>query len=749
MDTFYLIVIGVLFVLAISDLVVGVSNDAVNFLNSAIGSKVASLRVILIIATLGILFGATFSSGMMEVARKGIFNPGEFFFSDLMIIFLAVMLTDILLLDLFNTFGLPTSTTVSIVFELLGAAVALSVIKLSADPEGAHTLSTYINSSKALAIIAGILISVVVAFTVGAIIMYLTRVLFTFNYKTNLKYFGSVWGGLAITAITYFMLIKGAKGASFMDADTIEWIHVNTTKILLYSFLGWTILLQILTILFSVNIPKIIVLVGTFSLAMAFAGNDLVNFVGVPLAGLESYKEWLSSGADPDGLLMSSLAAKVKTPTIFLLGAGIIMALALWTSKKARTVTKTELSLSRQNEGSEMFESSSALARSMVRTSMQISNAVKFILPNSLLNWLDSRFDSEESDLLQKEADMSFDILRASINLVVAGVLIAFGTSHKLPLSTTYVTFMVSMGTSLADRAWGRESAVYRITGVMVVITGWFFTAMAAFTSAFIIALFINWAGIWAIASMVVLVSYLLYRSYRLHGRRSSQKVEQDKSINFSDTGSLEKIVPSCQETIVSNLLQISSLYDKITISLCKEDLKGLRKLRKEIKKLNIDVKMRKDNIHKVIKKLDDSKIDSAPYYVQIYDYLRESAHAINFICEPAYKHLDNNHSPLSKQQQSDLKDFNLQISEYFNFLVYILKSNNFDNIRESVQKQHDLILANDKLRKQQVKRIKKGESGTKASMLFLNILNESKGLVLHAGNSLKAYRDFYIAYNR
>ncbi len=711
--------------------------------------KVASLRVILIIATLGILFGATFSSGMMEVARKGIFNPGEFFFSDLMIIFLAVMLTDILLLDLFNTFGLPTSTTVSIVFELLGAAVAIAVIKLSADPDGVHTLGTYINSSKALAIISGILISVVVAFTVGAIVMYLTRVLFTFNYKTNLRYFGSVWGGLAITAITYFMLIKGAKGASFMDAETVEWINSNTSIILVYSFIGWTIILQVLTMLFKVNIPKIIVLVGTFSLAMAFAGNDLVNFIGVPLAGLESYKEWVASGADPDGLLMSSLAAKVKTPTIFLLGAGIIMALALWTSKKARTVTKTELSLSKQDEGSEMFESSSALARAMVRSGVQLSNTVKFIFPNRLLKWLDSRFDSNESDLLHKETDMSFDILRASINLVVAGVLIAYGTSQKLPLSTTYVTFMVSMGTSLADRAWGRESAVYRITGVMVVITGWFFTAMAAFTSAFLIALFINWAGMWAIGTMVILVSYLLFRSYRLHGKRSSIKEEKDRSVNDGGIGSTKKIIPACQETIISNLLQISSMYDKITISLCKEDLKGLRKIRKEVKKLNIDVKLRKDNVHKVIKKLDDIKIDAAPYYVQIFDYLRESAHAINYIADPAYSHINNNHSPLNKQQQIDLKKLNLQTSEYFNFLIYLLKSNNFENIRESVQKLHDLIDANENLRKQQIKRIKKGESGTKASLLFLDILNESKGLVLHSGNAVKAYRDFYIAYNR
>ncbi|MEE4116619.1 MAG: inorganic phosphate transporter [Marinilabiliaceae bacterium] len=748
MENFYLVIVGILLVLAISDLVVGVSNDAVNFLNSAIGSKVAPLRVILIIATLGILVGATFSSGMMEVARKGIFNPGEFYFSDLMIIFLAVMLTDILLLDLFNTFGLPTSTTVSIVFELLGAAVGIAVIKLSNSPDGAETLGTYINSSKALAIISGILLSVVVAFTVGAIIMYLTRILFTFNYKKNLKYFGSVWGGIAITAITYFMLIKGAKGASFMGTETVDWISENTTKILLYSFLGWTVILQLLSMLFRINIPKIIVLVGTFSLAMAFAGNDLVNFIGVPLAGLESFKGWMASGEAPDALLMTSLAAKVKTPTIFLLAAGIIMALALWTSKKSRTVTKTELNLSKHDQGSEMF-SSSGLARALVRMSIQTSGFFNWLVPRKAIAWLDSRFDTGKSDHLNHEDDMMFDLLRASINLVVAGVLIAYGTSQKLPLSTTYVTFMVAMGTSLADRAWGRETAVYRITGVMIVITGWFFTAMAAFISAFLIAIFINWAGMWAIIGLAFFVIYMLIRSFRLHRKRTAASEEKKKSSDFSEAETEEKIIPACRSTIISNLLSTAAYYNKLANAISKEDLKSLRKLRKEIKQFNISIKLKKDNVHKVIKKLDDKKIDAAPYYVQIFDYLREAAHALNFIVDPAYHHIDNNHTPLSKQQLADLKEFNLQLGEYFNFLVYILKSDNFDNIRESAHKQSALLDSNEEMRKAQIKRIKKGVSGTRASMLFLNILNESKGLVLHAGNSVKAYRDFNIAFNR
>ncbi|MCA1757477.1 MAG: inorganic phosphate transporter [Bacteroidales bacterium] len=746
MDQFYIIVVGILFILAITDLIVGVSNDAVNFLNSAIGSKVAPLRVILIIATLGILFGATFSSGMMEVARKGIFNPGEFFFSDLMIIFLAVMLTDIILLDLFNTFGLPTSTTVSIVFELLGASVAIAFIKLTGDPDGAHTLGTYINSSKALAIIAGILLSIIVAFSVGAIIMFLTRVIFSFNYTKTLKYYGSVWGGIAITAITYFMLVKGASGASFMSEEVVNWITNNTGRLMLYSFAGWTILLQLLSLIFKINILKIIVLVGTFSLAMAFAGNDLVNFIGVPLAGYESYKAWLASGISPDALPMTALAAKVQTPTLFLLTAGIVMALALWLSKKSRTVTKTEISLARQDqEETEMFESSS-LARSLVRMTTNMSGFFNVLVPVRAARWIDSRFDTSVVKKPIKGEDASFDLLRASINLVMSGILIAYGTSHKLPLSTTYVTFMVAMGTSLADRAWGRESAVYRITGVIVVIGGWFFTAIAAFSSAFLIAIFINWAGVWAISAMALIVIYMLIRSYRTHNDRELKSEARDKSIHFSDTTSGDGMISLCRDTLITNILQISTLFDKTVIEMGQENRKGVKKVLKEVRELNLGVKFRKDNVHRFLRKLDEAKVDAGPYYVQIYDFLREAAHSLNFITEPVYKHIDNNHSPLSKEQHKELREYSTQVTEYFNFLIYILKSGNFDNMQDAVVKQQELLDRNNTIRKTQIKRIKKGSSGTKASMLYLNILNEVRNLLLHTGNSAKAYRDFHNA---
>ncbi|MEE4256001.1 MAG: inorganic phosphate transporter, partial [Bacteroidales bacterium] len=484
METFYLVLVIVLFALAISDLIVGVSNDAVNFLNSAIGAKAAPFKIIMIVAALGVLVGATFSSGLMEVARKGIFHPGQFYFSEIMIIFLAVMITDVILLDTFNTFGLPTSTTVSIVFELLGGAVAISLIKIYGSMDTLSDMGKYINSSNALMIIFGILLSVAVAFTVGAVVQYLARLMFTFNYKKNLKYFGSLWGGIALTAITYFMIIKGAKGASFMNDDVKNFIEVNQWTIVAFSFVFWTILFQVLSMISKrINVLKIIVLVGTFALAMAFAGNDLVNFIGVPLAGYESFLAFLKSpGTDPNAMFMTALSGKIKTDTWMLLVAGLIMVATLYKSKKARSVVTTSLDLSRQNEGSERFNST-LFSRVLVRHTMNVAKGINYMIPAGVRNAINNRFDIEkvkESNIEQQKKDaVSFDMIRASVNLVVASILIAFGTSMKLPLSTTYVTFMVVMGTSLADGAWGRESAVYRVTGVISVIGGWFLTALS------------------------------------------------------------------------------------------------------------------------------------------------------------------------------------------------------------------------------------------------------------------------------
>ncbi|MCK4749357.1 MAG: inorganic phosphate transporter, partial [Bacteroidales bacterium] len=561
METYYIVIIVILFVFAISDLVVGVSNDAVNFLNSALGSKAAPFRVVMVIAALGIIIGVTFSSGMMEVARKGIFHPEMFYFKEIMIIFLAVMMTDMILLDIFNTIGLPTSTTVSIVFELLGAAVAITIIKVTGMGEGMESVGEYINSSKALAIISGILLSVVVAFIVGAIVQYLVRMAFSFNYEKTYKYFGALWGGIAISAITYFILIKGAKGSSFMNPQSVLWIKTNTAWILLISFVGWGLLLQLLMSIFRINILKIIVLIGTFALAMAFAGNDLVNFIGVPLAGLESFKAFAASSVSDPGLFsMESLSAAVRTPTILLLLAGIVMVATLWLSRKAKSVAKTELNLSRQDAGSERFQSS-LIARHLVRNAIGTANIFKIVLPRRLMKRVDRRFDQKAANKRMRKEGLSFDLIRASVNLVVASVLVAFGTSQKLPLSTTYVTFMVVMGTSFADRAWGRESAVNRITGVITVIGGWFLTAFSAFTGAFLVALIIHFGGMPAIGILTLLAVFFLYKTTTHHRkRRKEEELLNEVGILQSQEDGLN-IFESCNITVVSSIITISKLY--------------------------------------------------------------------------------------------------------------------------------------------------------------------------------------------
>ncbi len=574
MEQYYIVIVVVLFALAISDLIVGVSNDAVNFLNSAVGAKAAPFKIILLVASLGVLLGATFSSGMMEVARKGIFHPQEFYFSEIMIIFLAVMLTDIILLDTFNTFGLPTSTTVSIVFELLGSAVSVAMVKILRAGESLSHMSQYINSSKALAIISGILLSVAVAFIVGMVVQAITRLIFSFKYEKAIQRFGSIYGGIAIMAITYFILIKGAKGASFMSDSTVEYIQSHTGLILLYSFIAWTILIQLLKWIFKLDILKFIVLVGTFALAMAFAGNDLVNFIGVPLAGYESFKAWIHSPGPVahNEFLMSALQEKIKTPTYFLVIAGFVMVLTLFFSRKARKVVQTSVDLSRQYEGEERF-GSSFFARSLVRTFSNISMAVDFITPKPIKNWVASRFENPMTVHIKDAA--SFDMLRASVNLVVASILISFATSLKLPLSTTYVTFMVAMGTSLADGAWGRENAVYRITGVLAVIGGWFFTAFAAFSISFIVALIINYGGPVAIFILILLAIFLVYRTYRKFNKLESEEKDKDLIHQSVEEIGDENIFDHCSTTVVDVLTDVKDLYVDVIKGLSKEKRKS------------------------------------------------------------------------------------------------------------------------------------------------------------------------------
>lgn len=743
MENIYIILVVILFALAISDLIVGVSNDAVNFLNSAIGSKVAPRYVIMIIASIGILVGTTFSSGMMEVARKGIFHPDQFYFSEIMVIFLAVMLTDVVLLDVFNTLGLPTSTTVSIVFELLGSAVAVALIKIKHLGQTAGDLVMYINSGKALAIISGILLSVVVAFTVGAIVMYITRLVFSFKHDITFKRFGAIWGGIAITAITYFILIKGAKGSSFLTTETTDWIKNNTTLIILYSFIGWTILLQLLYWIIKLDILKMIVLVGTFALAMAFAGNDLVNFIGVPLAGLKSFQAFMADpGADPDGFLMVALTGKSKANTFILLIAGMVMVITLWLSRKARKVTETEVNLSRQGAGSERF-GSSMLSRTLVRGAIDISKTFGKITPKGFKNNISKRFD--DSDYRKKVSNMkdapSFDMVRASVNLTVASILISFATSLKLPLSTTYVTFMVAMGSSLADKAWGRESAVYRITGVITVISGWFMTAFTAFTVAFIIALIISWGGIIAIVAFVLIALYTIIRTHAsFHKKQASENKVNRLSDEVLHT---DNIMTKCSLEVRNMLKAVVSVFNETVTGLTNEDRKGLKNICKEVDDLNMEAKYLKNNVHNTLSKLKEEEGETGHFYVQVIDYLREMAHALSFISHPSYDHVDNNHKPLLKVQIEELNNLNNGVKELFEAIIDTVDKNDYSKIPDLIEQQQIILDKIKEGRKKQIKRIKNDQAGTRNSILYLGILNEIKNFLLQSINLVKAQRDF------
>ncbi len=819
METVFVIIVGLLIVLAISDLIVGVSNDAVNFLNSAVGSKAAPFRIILIVAALGVLFGATFSSGMMEVARKGIFYPGQFQFKEIMIIFLAVMLTDVILLDLFNTFGLPTSTTVSIVFELLGAAVGIAIIKITQNGENFSEIANYINSGKALAIISGILLSVVVAFSVGALVMWLSRLMFSFNYNNSIKYFGGIFGGLAITAITYFILIKGLKGSVYADqivsslplhdwtdflakqnsfdgfkaiikslgtfdkgtelgdwAITLkgfekdnfevgisqfkEWasqkytqglsipmsltlfVKYYTLQILLISFVACSAIIQLLHGLFRINILKIIVIIGTFALAMAFAGNDLVNFIGVPLAGIESYKDFVANGSgNASDHLMTALSGKVKTPILYLLIAGMIMVITLWLSKKAKSVVKTTLKLSDQDVVNERFESS-GIARALVRLSVSTGKTFGSILPKPVKEGINKRFDPTYfTKEVKPSTGVSFDLVRASVNLVVASVLIALGTSLKLPLSTTYVTFMVAMGTSLADGAWDRESAVYRITGVITVVGGWFFTALSAFTVAFIIALLLSKTWIFGIVIMGILALFVIYRTHIIHKKREQQ--EEDDLKNFSVKSDVSTIYSNCSNNVVNVLVSSADSYNDIIDGLIHEKRKKLKNAYKTINKLNEVTKEYKKGVPSVFKELSDDTFELGHHYSEVIDFIREAMHNMNYIVTPCFKHVDNNHKPLSVQQSESLKTLAPIVSSYINSLVNQISDANFKKSDKTIEECMDIADKVVKIRKKQLKLIKKEPGSTRTNMLFLDMLNETKNLLMNLNNMYKAFRDF------
>ena len=745
MEPIFLVFLIILAGLAILDLMVGVSNDAVNFLNSAIGSKAGSRRMIMAISAAGIFLGASFSSGMMEIARSGVFNPQHFYFNEIMVIFMAVMITDVILLDVFNSLGLPTSTTVSIVFELLGASVAVAMIKAFSNPD--FPISEYINSANILGIVSGILLSVVLSFIFGAVIQYITRLIFSFEYQKKIKKYGALWGGIAITGISYFLIIKGAKGAAFMTADMLDWIKHNTLTLLLLSFAFWTLVLQLINSFTRFDILNIVVLTGTFSLAMAFAGNDLVNFIGVPIAGYEAVKIMLGTpGATPDTLLMGGLNNALKTETILLIIAGAIMVVTLYTSKKARLVAKTELDLSRQNEGDERW-GSSMVARSIVRKSIAISSAISRWLPEPVKQYIDKQFDTttfeERRRHLGAEAPQ-FDKLRASVNLAVASMLIAAGTSLKLPLSTTYVTFMVAMSTSLADRAWGRESAVYRITGVLSVIGGWFLTALAAFTIAFTIALLVYYGGITAILVLLAFALIMIYRTFRRANKKIAL-IESEKRFEYEEVNgeiSGQAILKQCKTEISDILHDINTQYHHAINSFENEDRKSLREITETVDELNKRTKKLKSNVYPTVKKLQDEFIESSLYYIQVVDYIREIAHCLSFIVRPMYDHLNNNHKVFSKEQWQELESIRKQLHHLISNNIEIIKHNGYDKIEESEAMKMQLLSDLQESRKLQLKRIKKENAGTKVSLLYLNILHETQNLTLHLHNLVKANRD-------
>lgn len=732
METYYIIIVGVLFLLAISDLVVGVSNDAVNFLNSAIGSKVAPFAVIMAVAAAGVLVGAVFSNGMMEVARKGIFNPQHFAFSEIMLLFLAVMLTDILLLDFFNTVGLPTSTTVSIVFELLGSAVAIGTFKLVKMGVSTSNLPTYINTNRAVLIIAGIFISVVIAFTVGMFIMWIVRFAFSFHLKKTSKYWSGIWGGFAITAILYFLLIKGVKGSTLLGEESLAYIHQHTVKIMLINLVAWTVLFQILTSFTKVNILKITVLVGTFALAMAFAGNDMVNFIGVPLAGFESYKAYAASGVDAGGFMMSSLAEKVNTPIYFLIIAGLVMVVTLRFSKKARSVTATTIDLSRQGEGSERF-TSSVLARFLVRRSTEFSNGISRILPKRTSNYISARFDSSLGD--DPDQKKSFDLVRASVNLVVASILIAIGTSLKLPLSTTYVTFMVAMGTSLADGAWGRESAVYRITGVLTVVGGWFFTAFIAFSASFVIATLLFFGKAPVMLLLIAISIFILLRTHAFHKRKFKEK---DEALDSQKISATYAILNSCNDEVKSTVLRVSKILYLTYNNFFKEKFKDMKGVRKNAKHLRKDVKEIRAKMPDTLRKFRDTEIESGHHYVQVVDYLKESADALYHIVQPAFEHLDNNH-PVDKEQAEALKQFNEKTGEFFSFAINMLENRNLDKDEELFHRRDEILKMINDILLNRIKILKKKQKGAKVSVTYMDMLTETKNLVLHVTQLVKA----------
>ena len=739
-ESSYFIFVIILLFLAVFDLIIGVSNDAVNFLNSSIGSHVAKRKTILIIAGAGVLFGAVFSGGMMEVARKGIFNPDMFVFSELMVVFMAVMLTDIILLDMFNTFGMPTSTTVSIVFELLGAAFAVSMIKIFDLGGGIGELSTYLNHAKALQIIGGIFLSVFFAFTIGWMVMTFSRIVFSFNLDKSIQKFGAIFGGISFTTIVYFILIKGAKGSFLMTDDLTAWVSNNALLLIGINFILWTSVSFLLYKLFKLNVLRFIVLGGTFALAMAFAGNDLVNFIGVPIAGYESFTEFVASGLPANELNMGFLASKVKTDPLLLIAAGLIMVLTLVFSKKARTVTETEVDLGRQGFGSERF-APNFISRFIVQTGVYTANLYEFIMPNSLQRRINIKF--KEVDLfseIDKSQKPAFDLLRASINLLVASILIAFATSLKLPLSTTYVSFMVAMGASLADKAWDRESAVYRVAGVISVIGGWLFTAVIAFCSAAVLALLIYYGELYMVIGLTSLAAFLIIRSAKIHTRRMKEKPTLIASILAKDNINADEVLIDCLSHINETLNTTNSVFIETILGLQNEDKKRIKQARKKAKEQDSKIDQLSKTVFHFVQKLRDEDGEVSKFYIYILRSLTSIKKSIIQISTISYNHLDNMHKPFEDEQIKDLLDIN----EGFDMLIQLVELSlpeiNDFNSKEVIAKKDELYSQSKQKLDIQIKRMKKRQTSRESSVLQMSIILESQNLERYVSDIAELY---------
>ncbi len=733
METFLPIVIAFIFVLAVLGIVAGVSNDATNFMSAAVGTKSATYRTVTIIASLGIIFGSLMSNGMMEIARNGVFSPQYFFANEIVYIYLAVMIANLILLDVFNSLGLPTSTSVSLVFELLGATVAIAMIKMHTGALEGVGLSELINTDKALTMIVGIFLSVAIAFIFGMIVQYITRLIFSFNFEKNLKWKIGIFSGIATTALIYFMLIKGMKGAAFITADMRAWIDAHTWQLLGISFVFFTVLMQILFFL-KVNVLKLVVLIGTFALAMAFAGNDLVNFIGVPLAGLDTYIDVKRSGVAMDALSMNSLNTMSSANTIYLIIAGGVMVITLLTSKKAKIVLQTSLDLSKQNGGNESF-GSSAIARSLVRFTNNMVSAIDNILPAKVKAWIEKRFDNREMIL---EENAAFDLIRGSVSIVLASMLIALGTSLKLPLSTTYVTFMVTMGASLSDRAWSRESAVYRVTGMFSVIGGWFITAIVAFIICFVIALLFYYGGVIAMIAMIALAVYIIIKN-----RAKSNKTEDndelfEKALNATEQEVIyESFVQHNRESMNKMLNMSKEIYANIVDAFVKEDIKTLRKASNDCRDAKQIMKQLKRKEIMIMRRLDD-KMNKNTWFHLSYNSIEQILYSLRRVCDPCKEYVDNSFTPLDKKylpEVESLKEKLFWAMDAANITIYSSEYKDVDAVMERIKVREDEAV---EMSREQMNRIQNSKENIDLALLYLNIIQESSAIITEMRHILR-----------